>query len=677
MPIEQVTLTVAGANPQSTSIQVNVDPSTGIGSGSFVYTGVNSGADTVTATATIAGNALTSNPAGVNWQATNGSIQVGEVVTAYMWNDSPTSGAVAQYTKSYPLNVSTAQGGSATGNSLVFDNTPSTSGVPVSWAVLNSAGTIVGATAIFPGITENFNMVVLGQLLVPAPGTYTLTFLHEDNILWGIGGGATWPGKGTITAPLGQTKTAVSGFPLLPLASTTSGGTQATASAQVTFTSAGVYAIEGNWDYWYHSGRTAVVKANGANIAPVLIMSAPPSSTPSGSLQLTPSGGAQNLVLQGQSVTLNISVSGIVYDTVPYIPLLQGTASELEIYNSATAATYTLDSFNGATPTMAQVAAAAFSISGSNGSYQNRLSVIAQGNLPVLSYNGSAPDPNVASTNITISAADLAWFSSKNSNFDVFTPSASGGGVSYEVEVYWLVRASVSSVSPTSVPADGGSHIFVMNLAQPLPPLQSATQATVTGSSGLTVTGVTTNVNSSGWITGYTVTATAAQSASSTTGLFTVTLSGTITYLDGTGFTTGPTTYSSGNVGISLTGTGGVASNPSVYAWNVNTSGHPSGHQQLRDLVLPLRREQLSLRHDRNVLAQQYPAGWVGMACGLFLRDRYYAQRRFNNRRLSLRPDRDAVRRREGHLLFDDQLRRHTVCSAGRQASSASISYGL
>src|SRR5271156_6746929 len=80
---ENVTFTVAGANPQSRTVQVafSVNPTTGVGTATanFAYTGTNGGTDTVTAS--LPAFSYTSNPATVAWQPTNGIIAVSNPIT--------------------------------------------------------------------------------------------------------------------------------------------------------------------------------------------------------------------------------------------------------------------------------------------------------------------------------------------------------------------------------------------------------------------------------------------------------------------------------------------------------------------------------------------------------------------------------------------------------------------
>lgn len=273
-------------------------------------------------------------------------------VTVTYWGDSPHSGPVSNYIwknasdpgGAGPIRLNTPPAGVTTGNSLLFDVSPTgnqqnpmqwtqytissgtvnTSGTAVNWAtgtqftnltagqsiaingvqylILNvnsnilltistsagvqtgvpySASAITGTTPVFQPALESegysdFNFCLEATLYVPAAGTYMLTVKSKDEFLWGIGnsvsGTVSWPGPGggTTLSTMGQTKTAKNGYPLIPKTDTNDGqGQTDTASASITFSAAGNYPLEIDYDYWYHSGRTLTVQANGINIPPI------------------------------------------------------------------------------------------------------------------------------------------------------------------------------------------------------------------------------------------------------------------------------------------------------------------------------------------------------------------------------------------------------------------------
>lgn len=205
-------------------------------------------------------------------QAVSSKVSLLGNVTAYYWGDSPTSGAVATYiwnnpsdptATANPRSISTAAG-STTNNSLMFDvQTPGNQSTPMQWATLDQNGTTTANLPVFAapitgspsGNFANWNMCVAGTLYIPTATTFTFTIKSKDNVMWGIGGGATWPGKGTIQGALGQSVTVVNKASLLPSPAISGSGTATSASVAVTFPAAGSYSIELDYDFWYHPGH--------------------------------------------------------------------------------------------------------------------------------------------------------------------------------------------------------------------------------------------------------------------------------------------------------------------------------------------------------------------------------------------------------------------------------------
>jgi hypothetical protein len=223
-------------------------------------------------------------------------------LTAYYWDDSPTSGGVAAYLwknpddpgGSGPTRSTSSAIGNTNGNSFIFDcsfgssaSPPLPSGipglpgigspsVPMMWTNLNPQSVVTGSVPVFaspltrtyPNNTQyaNFNFCLTGDIYFPGPGNYTFILTSHDDCMWGIGGGvkvvsatATGSGEGGTVqlSTVGQTITVVGGYPLLPRQQYTSGegGDYARTTVVVSVPAAGIYPIEIDYDYWYHSGR--------------------------------------------------------------------------------------------------------------------------------------------------------------------------------------------------------------------------------------------------------------------------------------------------------------------------------------------------------------------------------------------------------------------------------------
>ncbi len=203
------------------------------------------------------------------------------LINAYIWGDSPHSGPVATYIWKNPNDagtgiartIGTAQATSSN-NSLIMDSTPEDGTVPVIWSTLDSSGATIGSINLFSPALESegyqdFNVCVVGSLWIPEAGTYAIQLQYKDQIMFGIGGGATSTG-GAVFGPMGQAITVVNGFPLLFVSAIDGLGGNHTTSINVTFAAPGVYQFEGDWVYWFHTGRVFIIEmapTPGASVA--------------------------------------------------------------------------------------------------------------------------------------------------------------------------------------------------------------------------------------------------------------------------------------------------------------------------------------------------------------------------------------------------------------------------
>jgi hypothetical protein len=222
-------------------------------------------------------------------------------LTLWYWGDSPNSGPVSAYIwknpgdsgGSGPTRSTSNANGSTTGNSFIFDATfasglPGLPGVggpalPMEWTTLTPESVASGANAVFaapitttyPNNTQytNFNFCVTGSIYFPASGHYTFKLTNHDDMIWGIGGGVTLisastsgsgEGGSATISQYGQTITVVGGYPLLPRQEYTSGGggDYAQTTVVINVPAAGIYPIEVDYDYWYHSGRILLIDAS-------------------------------------------------------------------------------------------------------------------------------------------------------------------------------------------------------------------------------------------------------------------------------------------------------------------------------------------------------------------------------------------------------------------------------
>jgi hypothetical protein len=271
-----------------------------------------------------------------------------------------------------------------------------------------------------------------------------------------------------------------------------------------------------------------------------------------------------------------------VYPTFSYLPIFEGQVGKVYIYNDPSNV-FNFQTYNSLPVDKTAAAPAVFQLTGNNSSWNGRLAVAyndaVDGKFSI-KYNGSIFDSHVDKTTLSIQDDDVAWFNSVTKSFDLFSPTISGGGGVFQIEVDYMVKPVVASVSPLSVTADGVSHIFTISLSKPFSPQQQGAKGTgdvvntpVITFSGASLIGTPVAVlDGSGWLTGWTVAITVPSSFSNSSVNLGITLGGTLTYLSGDAFTTttSSTLYipTSTAANISLVGLGYTA--PSISAFSVS-----------------------------------------------------------------------------------------------------------
>ena len=206
---------------------------------------------------------------------TNKLVTFGQI-TAYSWPNPTTGGSdapSAAYAWKNPDDVGTATPqttstaeATTTNNSLLIDY-PTTSNDQLfpQWTTLNSDATVAGYIQLFPAgaltiggnpvVGEHFHTAIVGSFYVPTAGAYNFLIDNVYDVMFGVGGGATSSNgsggyQGTTNPYYGQTMTVVSGLPLMAFCNWA--GSHQT-RITVTFPTAGVYAFEFDWAYWYQN----------------------------------------------------------------------------------------------------------------------------------------------------------------------------------------------------------------------------------------------------------------------------------------------------------------------------------------------------------------------------------------------------------------------------------------
>jgi hypothetical protein len=580
MPIETVNFTISGSNPRTGSLQINTTGA-GAGNGTIVDLGSVAGVDSIQAAITSRG--MTSNAVNVIWQATNGPIAV-TPVTVYATANS--------YNAQFPAGLTSGTfGGPVATNisGLMFNTHPNTlfpgdphdsgnQADPFVNNVMNSSGGYAGDQAIFSG---SFLMCLTGSFVVAAAGQITLTAVLNSTCIIAIPGASYVSGRQGFN---GMTTTPIMGYnPLVGDAGLSwLGGNNQTDNFVVNFPEKGVYPFEICFATGPAGERQFDLLYNNTElILPVASTTVPPApAVGTGNVILTPT--SQGPFITGSEALISVQIQGINYTTIPYLGLLEGTPGVLYITNSTTGGTnFTLPTFNGQTPGGA-AETSAFTLTGNNGSWSNKLSVTNPGGgFVTLGYNGAPSDANVASTEITLTQDDVSWYS-PSIGIDLFQATSQGGGQSFSIQVLWLVNANVT-VSPLSVQGNGEAVNFTISLVKPLPPIQNNTSAQMAFDAAFgSVTVVASPVlNSAGWITAFTATATPVSTSSAKTSNVQVTVFGQCTYLVGTSFTTATVNYFQQTISIAVAAqTGGpIISMPSLTSSDTYTTlAEPSAY---------------------------------------------------------------------------------------------------
>jgi hypothetical protein len=562
MPLVTIRYVVGGANPKTSSVQVNLDDS-GNGTSYLTLSGANSGVDTVQAY--IDAKNLTSNPASVGWQATNGPIAL--------------TGAHARVYAGTGSGVFPANLGSVLFeqdfNSLMFNSHPQSilpgdvhqSGNQATPFVNNAithngtySGDVVvqgnGVQAGASGSNYNFSMVLTGSFVVAAAGNVTFTAYADAAYVMGVSG-AKYVSGPTILG--GLTKTPINGFPLLCGQNNNTQDWHISSALPQTlyFPGPGVYPFEICYSTANHDEREFALLASNAVIPPVTATVSPLASTVAGtSLSLVPAAAGLSLV--GSQVTFTLQVAGVPFVETTYIPMLEGVAGSIAVINQAGTSSYVVPGIPAGSTAKAVLSSALtelLMLTGSNAAWQNRISLaLNPANTGILlNYNGSSLLANVATTMLTLTASDSAMYDQSSGQYDVYQYSSQGGGSMAQLPIYWLVAPVIASVTPSSLPPNTKATISV-TLSKPLAPIQNTIEAVFTGSGGLIVTNVQVNTNSSGFVTGWTLTVTTPNVGSATSVKIGLVAQDSITYLNGNTFTTGSHVYiSTTDIGGSLT----------------------------------------------------------------------------------------------------------------------------
>ena len=277
---DAVQIAVTGANPLNTTVVTDSN-----GNATFTYTGLNVGADQVTATATTcAFSTFTSNTVPVTWVSPPPKMTSSPVTGQFFTADGSgvfNTPITAQplFTQTFPnIDFNPAPGAVPNNTSSVTNLTR-----PFTDVVTDLSGNFAG---VLPaqgnnyqagvGTLYSFSAVFTGSFNVPAAGPVTFTFASDDAFVFGIGNGTT-----ATSGP--QTNTPVSttflGLPIMGGVNQRSA--PASSAVTVNFPAPGVYPYEVDYAKGGDKNLTLTMLAGGAPIPPsALLTLSPPQGSP-------------------------------------------------------------------------------------------------------------------------------------------------------------------------------------------------------------------------------------------------------------------------------------------------------------------------------------------------------------------------------------------------------------
>lgn len=161
------------------------------------------------------------------------------------------------------------------------------------------------------------------------------------------------------------------------------------------------------------------------------------------------------------------------------VPLYEGTAGSLPIYNDPSSPVFSFQTYNGMPVDKAAALASDFSFTGSNSASSGIVSLGFDGTNYNISYSGGAFASGIASTVLTITADDIAWYNGANKSFDTYAT-----GQSLALPFIYLLSPTVGSVTPTNVV---------------ISPASTAPGSTYSSSPSTESQAATTSLGNSGW----------------------------------------------------------------------------------------------------------------------------------------------------------------------------------
>jgi len=373
---EPVTFTVLGANSTSGS---SVTDANGIAA--YTYTGAINGSDTITATATVSGEQVTSNIVSAVWIVPTQPISTSTITGAFFLTQSPYTFSLSQtpvFVQTFPSIDFDPPAGTIPGTPSGVDNNarPFTEVVTDAYGNFQSA-IVAEGNGYQAGINnsvgqmEEFQVVFTGSFTVTTAGNVVFSYYDDDYFQLGIGNGATAESTSRVTLP------SLTTFEQLPIIGGDDLSIQGAPPIIVYFPAPGTYPFE--IDYFEADP--------GSSLGMVLTSSAssPVGIPQTGSLTLSPSS-VSPLPVGGQQ-SFSVLATDATGTPVPNlgISLLVTGANEITLTGITNATGHATFNYQDVEPGTDSVQAAAFI----NGMFNHSDSVSVPWTLPSATSGGS------------------------------------------------------------------------------------------------------------------------------------------------------------------------------------------------------------------------------------------------------------------------------------------------
>ena len=163
------------------------------------------------------------------------------------------------------------------------------------------------------------------------------------------------------------------------------------------------------------------------------------------------------------------------------VPLLEGTVASLPVYNDPSNPLFNFQTYNGTVVPPAAAATADFTLAGDTTNFQGIISFGYVNPNFQFTYAGGSFTSGVAANILTLTDADIAWYSTAK-QFDTFTPGSGIGGKTLALPFLYMVKPTIpsSGVAPLALTIPS-SNVTVVTVASGPPQTETEVPSSFVG----------------------------------------------------------------------------------------------------------------------------------------------------------------------------------------------------